>query len=75
MMMVPASYDRAFATGGRLRPGRMPAPRSPPILLWMHNGLGYIYDNAGFNRLMLARRTIAAKGREMSIEQFIDNEV
>jgi hypothetical protein len=26
----------------------------PAILLWMHNGLGYIYDSVGFNGLMAA---------------------
>ena len=27
----------------------------PAILLWMHNGLGYIYNSFGFNGLMPAR--------------------
>src|ERR1700680_3815868 len=47
----------------------------PAILLWMHNGLGYIYDSAGFNGLMAARKAVPQKDANMSIEQFIDNEV
>ncbi len=45
----------------------------------MHNGLGYIYDSTGFDRLMPARKAMpqgrAQKEAKMSIEQFIDNEV
>ena len=52
----------------------------PAILLWMHNALGYIYDNIGFNGLIRARglrRSGSARQEEenMSIEQFIENEV
>src|SRR5713226_4526201 len=45
------------------------------ILLWMHNGLEYIYDSIGFNGLMAARKAVPQKDVNMSIEQFIDNEV
>ena len=46
----------------------------------MHNGLGYIYVNTGYDRLTPARKAMlqgAAPQKEvnMSIEQFIDNEV
>ena len=33
------------------------------ILLWMHNGLGYIYNNFGFNGLMPARRLCLKRTR------------
>src|SRR5579864_2261820 len=56
-----------------------PACQLLAILLWMHNGLGYIYDSTGFDRLMPARKAMpqgrAQKEAKMSIEQFIDNEV
>src|SRR6202049_589771 len=45
------------------------------ILLWMHNGLGYIYSSVGFNGLTAARRAVPQKDANMSIEQFIENEV
>src|SRR3979490_3285023 len=41
----------------------------------MHNGLGYIYSSHGFNGLTAAREALAQKDANMSIEQFIDNEV
>ena len=46
----------------------------------MHNGLGYIYSSVGFSGLMPARRAmpqeaVPQKEANMSIEQFIDNEV
>ena len=45
----------------------------------MHNGLGYIYGSNGLNGLRLARTAVpqgyAPKGKNMSIEQFIENEV
>jgi monothiol glutaredoxin len=52
----------------------------PAILLWMHNALGYIYSSVGFDGLMPARRVLSQgavpqKEANMSIEQFIDNEV
>ena len=47
----------------------------PPILLWLSNGLGYIYDSVGFNGLLAARKIVPQKDADMSIEQFIDNEV
>jgi monothiol glutaredoxin len=46
-----------------------------PILLWLSNGLGYIYANVGMNGLMAAREAVPQKDVNMSIEQFIDNEV
>jgi monothiol glutaredoxin len=46
----------------------------PPNLLWMHNGLGYIYDNVGL-RVDASRKVVPQKDANMSIEQFIDNEV
>src|SRR3982074_174535 len=47
----------------------------PAILFWMHNGLGYIYSSVGFNGLTAAREAMPQKDANMSIEQFIDNEV
>jgi monothiol glutaredoxin len=45
------------------------------ILLWLHNGLGYIYQNGmGLTGRWPPERQ-GHKGREMSIEQFIENEV
>jgi monothiol glutaredoxin len=46
----------------------------------MHNGLGYIYGSNGLNGPGLLRSAVpqggyAPKGKNMSIEQFIDNEV
>ena len=46
----------------------------------MHNGLGYIYDSSGYDRLMPARKAMLQgaepqKEANMSIEQFIENEV
>jgi monothiol glutaredoxin len=61
-----------------LRAERAPeahACQLPAILLWMHNGLGYIYDGVGFNGLIAARKIVPQKDADMSIEQFIDNEV
>ncbi len=37
----------------------------------MHNGLGYIYDEG----LRPARKVMSQKDSNMSIEQFIENEV
>jgi monothiol glutaredoxin len=52
----------------------------PAILLWMHNGLGYIYGSNGLNGPGLLRSAVPQgdmprRERIMSIEQFIDNEV
>ena len=72
-MSVPAGSAGGLATCGRIRPahGQLPA-----ILLWMHNGLGYIYDSVGFNGLTAGpSRAMPQKDANMSIEQFIDNEV
>jgi hypothetical protein len=43
VMMAPAGYA-GLGISGRMWPahGRLPA-----ILLWMHNGLGYIYRQSG----------------------------
>jgi monothiol glutaredoxin len=41
----------------------------------MHNGLEYIYGNDRNYRAGVGPEGYAAKGREMSIEQFIDTEV
>ena len=46
----------------------------PPNLLWMHNGFGYIYDSVGL-RADASRKVVPQKDANMSIEQFIDNEV
>ena len=46
----------------------------PPNLLWMHNGFGYIYDSVGL-RADAGQRAVPQKDANMSIEQFIDNEV
>ena len=46
------------------------------ILLWMHNGLGYIYGSVGFNGADgRPEKAVPQKEANMSIEQFIDNEV
>src|SRR6266853_866715 len=71
MMMLPAGYGPAFGTGGGHAPC-MPAPRHFTLdAQWF----GYIYDRVGFNRLMAARKIVPQKDADMSIEQFIDNEV
>jgi monothiol glutaredoxin len=46
----------------------------PPNLLWMQNGFGYIYDSVGL-RADASRKVVPQKDANMSIEQFIDNEV
>jgi monothiol glutaredoxin len=63
-----------------IRLGKAPAWQLLAILLWMHNGLGYIYDRTGYLRLTPTRKAMlqGAEPQEeanMSIEQFIDNEV
>ena len=59
--------------------GDPPACQLLAILLWMHNGLGYIYDSSGFDRPYAGPEGMpqgrAQKEAKMSIEQFIDNEV
>jgi monothiol glutaredoxin len=57
------------------RPIRLLACQLPAILLWMHNGLRYIYGSVGVKRGMPAFRAVPQKDANMSIEQFIDNEV
>ncbi len=66
MMMLPAGHGPVDT---------LHACQLPAILLWMHNGLGYIYDSDGFNGLTAARKIVPQKDADMSIEQFIDNEV
>jgi monothiol glutaredoxin len=46
----------------------------PSILLWLSNGLGYIYGSVGINGLTAALEAVP-KDANMSIEQFIDSEV
>jgi hypothetical protein len=73
MILLPSGYGRR-----RDIPGwKAPACQLPAILLWMHNGLGYIYGQCRVNGLMPAPRLRAEpqKDAKMSIEQFIDNEV
>jgi monothiol glutaredoxin len=60
--------------------GRVRACQLPAILLWMHNGLGYIYDQYRVKPDQPARQAkpqgaVPQKEANMSIEQFIDNEV
>ena len=45
------------------------------ILLWLHNGLGYIYGSDGLAGLMAGPEAVPQKDANMSIEQFIDNEL
>ena len=76
MILAPSGYGRPRD----IRAGQVPACQLLAILLWMHNALGYIYDSTGFDRLTPARKAMlqgAAPQKEvnMSIEQFIDNEV
>ena len=61
-------------------PYRARACQPPAILLWMHKGLGYIYGQYRVKRDKLARKAksqgaVPQKEANMSIEQFIDNEV
>ena len=57
----------------------VPCMPAPAILLWMHKGLGYIYGQSRVKRNEPARKAEPAgwpqKEANMSIEQFIDNEV
>lgn len=57
-----------------------PACQLPAILLWMHNGLGYIYGQYRVRWDKPARQAklqgaVPQKEANMSIEQFIDTEV
>jgi monothiol glutaredoxin len=68
----------ARALPGALDPAN--ACQLPAILLWMHKGLGYIYGQYRVKTGEPARKAMpqgAAPQKEanMSIEQFIDNEV
>jgi monothiol glutaredoxin len=65
---------------GFLGPGRSRACQLPAILLWMHNGLGYIYGQYRAKSIEPAPKAkpqgaVPQKEANMSIEQFIDNEV
>jgi monothiol glutaredoxin len=55
------------------------APKKQMISIATDNGLGYIYSSVGFDGLMPAREVMpqgqCPKEANMSIEQFIDNEV
>jgi monothiol glutaredoxin len=61
---------------GRVSP---PACQLLAILLWMHNGLGYIYWQCRVSglpaRKAMPQGAVPKKEAKMSIEQFIDNEV
>jgi monothiol glutaredoxin len=72
-MLLPAGQGPTPQAG----PAESRACQLPAILLWMHNGLGYIYGSAGLRTDAgpLCRRGSAQKDANMSIEQFIDNEV
>src|ERR1700722_2869330 len=63
----------------RLRDDRARACQLLAILLWMHNGLGYIYEMSGLSgrpaRKAMPPAGTPQKEEKMSIEQFIDNEV
>src|SRR5664279_4136218 len=72
MMMVPPGYGRG---PGYPPPERVPACLLPAILLWMHNGLRYIYRQCRVTRADAGLRAMPQKDAKMSIEQFIDNEV
>ena len=68
--------------GAALRPIGPPptfrACQTPAILLWMHNGLGYIYGKSRGKQGEPGRQRLEgapAKEAIMSIEQFIANEV
>jgi monothiol glutaredoxin len=84
MILVPSDYGSAFRPE-LLEPA---ACQLLAILLWMHNGLGYIYGQCRVTKGEPARERQAAGGlpvkdqgrlppkeMDMSIEQFIDNEV
>ena len=71
MKAVPAGFGAALELTG----GKACACQLPAILLWMHNGFGYIYDSIGLSGLIPARTPVPQKDVNMSIEQFIDNEV
>ena len=75
MMMVLSGYGPGF---GDIPGGGVSACLLPAILLWMHNGLGYIYDKYRAEpgpEIYAVRGAAPQKESNMSIEQFIDNEV
>ncbi len=77
-MLLPAGDGPALGTGRGGWSGLRAVAHACQllaILLWMHNGLGYIYDSVGLNGLMATRKVVPQKDADMSIEQFIDNEV
>ncbi len=76
MILMPSDYGPTRLVGGC----QAHACQMPAILLWMHNGLGYIYGQCRVKRdepARMAKPQGAAPQKEanMSIEQFIDNEV
>src|SRR5256886_12465317 len=74
MMSAPAGYRPSAGDNPYVRPAHS---GSAAILLWMHIGLGYIYDRSGLAG-RCGPKGYAARGKrdvDMSIEQFIDNEV
>ena len=75
MILMPSDYPGPALLAAASAPC-MPAPA---ILLWMHKGLGYIYGQSRVKRNEPARKAEPAgwpqKEANMSIEQFIDNEV
>src|SRR3954447_13140789 len=72
MTIIATGYRREWLSQARACQLRV-------ILLWICNGLGYIYGSKGLNGLRLARTAVsqgyAPKERIMSIEQFIQNEL
>jgi monothiol glutaredoxin len=76
MILMPSAYRQP--SPGRLK--GVPACQLPAILLWMHNGLGYIYGQYRVRRDEPGRQAkpqgaVPQKEANMSIEQFIDTEV
>ncbi len=76
MILMPSDYGPTRLVGGC----QAHACQMPAILLWMHNGLGYIYGQCRVKRDEPARKAkpqgaAPQKEANMSIEQFIDNEV
>ncbi|MDB5608359.1 MAG: Glutaredoxin-related protein [Bradyrhizobium sp.] len=72
MVTVPVGYGLGLPDGVD---GLGNACQLLAILLWMHNGLGYIYGQCRVYRLMPAPKGMLQKDANMSIEQFIENEV
>ena len=76
MILMPSDYG----AGPFLVPADPRACQLPAILLWMHNGLGYIYGQYRAKSDEPAPKAkpqgaVPQKEANMSIEQFIANEV